>query len=234
MLTAEVRANGSFDCGSFPWISFTDAELKIIFCLKFITYKCTCTYTPPKLQVKRPPELSLTLVPQVSMGASTHRPMTVKLLVKCPSDYPDRSVQLWWIHDVLVVYTYMYTCIYMYVLSVSTCNYNSRPIFKALCMCSKTSCIVNPIAWHQWPLFFSTLPKNQDLYRLNYTWKAVILWLHTQSYVFFRSILQAHTSHNIISSLDGNLNLLLWGHLLDRKVKFIFLFNCFPPPLTSA
>ena len=44
------------------------------------------------LQVKRPPEVGLMLVPQVSMGTSTIRPMAIRLLVKYPPDYPDRYV----------------------------------------------------------------------------------------------------------------------------------------------
>lgn len=44
-------------------------------------------------QIKRPPEYSLTLVPQVSMGTSIIRPMTVRLLVKYPTDYPDRYMR---------------------------------------------------------------------------------------------------------------------------------------------
>ena len=43
------------------------------------------------LQVKRPPEIGLLLVPQVSMGASSSiRPVAIRLLVKYPTDYPDR------------------------------------------------------------------------------------------------------------------------------------------------
>ena len=42
--------------------------------------------------MKRPPEVSLMLAPQVSMGTSAIRPMAVRLLVKYPTDYPDRYV----------------------------------------------------------------------------------------------------------------------------------------------
>jgi hypothetical protein len=45
--------------------------------------------------VKRPPEIGLLLVPQVSMGASSSiRPVAIRLLVKYPTDYPDSPPHL--------------------------------------------------------------------------------------------------------------------------------------------
>ena len=43
-------------------------------------------------QIKRPPEIRLTLVPQKSMGgtAGIQRPLSIKLHAKYPTDYPDR------------------------------------------------------------------------------------------------------------------------------------------------
>lgn len=43
-------------------------------------------------QIKRPPELYLTLVPQKSMGGgmANQRPVSLRLYAKYPTDYPDR------------------------------------------------------------------------------------------------------------------------------------------------
>lgn len=49
------------------------------------------------LEVLRPPELVLTLVPQKSMGGSAidQRPLSIKLHTKYPTDYPDSVPKLW-------------------------------------------------------------------------------------------------------------------------------------------
>jgi len=49
-------------------------------------------HTPTLSQIKRPPEIQLTLVPQKSMGggARNQRPLSIQLIAKYPTDYPDR------------------------------------------------------------------------------------------------------------------------------------------------
>ena len=48
------------------------------------------------MKVRRPPEIKLTLVPQKSMGGSARdeRPLSVKLLAKYTTDYPDTAPKL--------------------------------------------------------------------------------------------------------------------------------------------
>ena len=56
---------------------------------------CVCVCVCVCAQVKRPPEVSVLLVPQVSLGASSSlRPMAIRLMVKYPTDYPDRCALL--------------------------------------------------------------------------------------------------------------------------------------------
>ena len=62
-----------------------------------LTHSHTHTFTPS--QIKRPPEIKLTLVPQKSMGGSARnqRPLSIQLIAKYPTDYPDRSgVSITW------------------------------------------------------------------------------------------------------------------------------------------
>ena len=45
-----------------------------------------------RMQIRRPPEIILLLVPQKSMGGSVRdlRPLSIKLHAKYTTDYPDR------------------------------------------------------------------------------------------------------------------------------------------------